>query len=339
VPTAGVQFFDGATSLGTSALGANGTLASLIVTNPKPGTHTYTAQYAGDGTYAATTLGANTSGTEAQTLTVTVTAGPATKLGFSVAPASPVVYGTSPGTVTVMAQDVAGDPLSTLNGTVTLTVTGPNSYSMTYNANATGGTATFNALANPPTIGTYTYTVSATGLTSAAANEVVSVATLAVTAQPASRIFGDPNPAFSYVISGYVNGDSSAVVSGAAVVSTTALRDSSAGPYPITATVGTLSATNYVFVTTGSTLTVNGGAPQNIVFYALPNLVHGASYQLSAMTTSGLPVLYTVSGSGASISGSTLTVPSAGNITVTASSSSNGNYAAATSVQQSFTAQ
>jgi hypothetical protein len=338
-PTASVQFFDGATSLGTAALSANGTLASLTVTNPAAGMHTYTAKYVGDTTYAATTLGANTSGTEAQTLTVKVTAGAATKLGFSAAPATPVVYGTMPGTVTVTAQDAAGDTLTTLNAAVTLTVTGPNSYSATYNASASGGTATFSAIANPPTVGTYTYTATTTGLTSAAVNEVVSAATLTVAAQPASRIYGDPNPAFSYVISGYVNGDTSAVVSGMAVLSTTVLRDSSAGPYPITAIVGTLSAANYVFNATGSTLTINGGAPQMIVFYALPNFAHGSSYQLSATTTSGLPATYMVSGSGASISGSTLTVPSAGSITVTASNSGNGNYAAATSVQQSFTAQ
>jgi polygalacturonase len=338
-PTAGVQFFDGATSLGTSALGANGTLASLTVTNPVAGTHSYTAMYVGDTTYGATTLGANTSGTEAQTLTVKVTAGPATKLAFRASPVTPVVYGNSPGTVTVIAQDAAGDALTTLSATVTLTVTGANSYTATYTATPASGVATFSSIANPPAIGTYTYTATATGLTSAAANELVSAATLTVTAQPASRIFGDPNPAFSYAISGYGNGDTSAVVSGSPTLTTTALRDSNAGPYPIAVAVGTLSAANYVFATMGSTFTINGGAPQSVVFYPLANFVHGSSYQLSAMTTSGLPVTYAVSGSGASISGSTLTVPSAGSVTVTASQAGNGNYAAASSAQQSFTAQ
>jgi hypothetical protein len=39
--------------------------------------------------------------------------------------------------------------------------------------------------------------------------------------------------------------------------------------------VGTLTAANYNFATTGNTLTVMGGAAQVITFAALPNLVSG----------------------------------------------------------------
>jgi hypothetical protein len=336
-PIAAVQFYDGATAIGTGTLGANGTLASLTIANPTAGTHTYTAQYLGDSTYPATTLGANTVGTQAQSVTVTVTAGPAAKLAFTTAPATSLTYGTSPGTVTVAVQDAAGDA-TTSSASVTLTVTGPNSYSAAYTVPASGGTATFTGVAKLPMVGSYTYTATSGSLTSAAANEAITAATLTVVAQPASRLFGDPNPAFAYTITGYVNGDTSSVVSGAPTLTTTAFRNSAAGPYPIAVATTGLSATNYAFAGTGSTLTVNGGAPQQITFAPLPNFPQGASYQLTALATSGLPVTYTVSGP-ATISGSTITVTGTGTVTVTAANAGNGNYAAAPSTQQSFAAQ
>lgn len=329
-PTAGIQFLDGATVVGTAALSANGTLASVTINNPTAGAHTYTANYVGDGTYSAMAFGP---------LTVNITAGPAAKLAFSTPPASAITYGNGPGTVTVVAQDVAGDTLTSLSGTVTLTVTGPNGYTATYTATASGGTATFSSIANPP-VGTFTYTASQTSLTSATANESVTAATLTVTAQPASRIFGDPNPNFTSIITGYVNNDTSSVVSGAPVITSTATRTSPAGIYPISVVTGTLAAANYVFGTMSSTLTVTGGAPQSVLFAPLPNFPSGASYQLTARTTAGLPVTYTVnSGAPATVSGSTLTVNGPGLVTVSAANSGDSNYAAASSVSQTFTAQ
>ncbi len=335
-PTASVQFLDGTTVVGTAALALNGTLAAVTLTNPTAGVHTYTAKYLGDATYPVTTLGANTVGTQTQTLTVTVNAGPAAALAFTTAPASSITYGAGPGTVSVALQDAAGDA-TTSTASVTLTVSGPNGYSAAYTVSAVSGTATFSALANPSAVGTFTYTATSGTLTNAAANESVAAATLTVTAQAASRIYGDPNPTFAYVISGYQNGDASTVVSGSPTLTTTALRNSTAGPYPIAVGVAGLSAANYVFAGSGSTLTISGGAPQLILFPPLPNFASGGAYQLTASTTSGLPVSYSVSGP-ATVSGATLTVTGPGGVTVTASSASSTNYAAATSVQQSFTA-
>jgi len=63
-------------------------------------------------------------------------------------------------------------PLAT--DTITLTVTGPNSYSASYTATASGGIATFDLSSHAlTTAGSYTYTASFTGLTSAAATETV----------------------------------------------------------------------------------------------------------------------------------------------------------------------
>jgi hypothetical protein len=337
-PTGSVNFYDGATLLGTAGFGGNGTLATYTVTNPSAGTHVYTAQYAGDSNYAMMTLGGNTTGSEAQQVTVTVAAGPAAQLVYGTAPAASLTYGNAPGTVTVSLQDVAGDATSS-TAAVALTVTGPNGYSQVYTANAVAGTATFNLTQSLPGVGMYGYVASSAGVTSTPnASETVGAATLQVMALAASRIFGAVNPLLGYQITGYVNGDGAGVVSGSPSVTTTALRNSPAAGYPITVGVGTLAAANYNFATTGNTLTVTGGAAQAITFAALPNLVSGSSYQLTARASSGLPVTYTVSGR-ATVSGSTLTVTGPGAVTVTANVAANTNYAASPAVMQSFTAQ
>jgi hypothetical protein len=72
-------------------------------------------------------------------------------------------------------------------------------------------------------------------------------APLTVTADDQSRLFGHANPTLSYAITGFVGGDTSAVVSGTAACSTTATPSSPAGNYPITCAVGSLGAPGYVF--------------------------------------------------------------------------------------------
>jgi polygalacturonase len=328
-PSAGVQFYDGGVAVGAVvALGKNGTLASLAIANPAVGTHTYTAQYVGDTNYSAQSFGS---------LTVTVSAGTATQLAYTTAPSNPVIYGTAPGTVKVAVEDAQGAQ-TTSTASVTLTVTGPNSYSHVYTASAVSGIANFTISSSLPAVGVYSYVATSSGLASATAGETVSAATLTVAAQPASRTFDTANPAFTYTITGYVNGDTSSVVSGAATLTTTAVRSSPAGMYPIMAAQGTLSAANYVFSLTGNTLTVTGGAAQTVIFAALPNFPSGTSYQLTARTTSGIAATYSVTGP-ATVSGATLTVNGPGAVTLTASAAANGNYAAAANVQRSFTAQ
>jgi len=325
-----IQFYDGATLAGTGTLSSNGTFVTApVITNPSVGTHTYTAKFQGDTNYAAFPFGS---------LTVTVNAGAASQLAFATAPPATLVYGTAPGTVTVAVQDSVGDTTAS-TASVTLTATGPSSYSQVYTASAVNGVATFNLTSSLPGVGSYSYVASSGGLTSTgSASESVTAATLTVAAQPASRIFGNPNPGFSYQISGFVNNDPASVVSGAPVLTTTAVRNSPATTYPIAVAVGSLIAANYSFATTGNTLTVTGGAPQMINFVPLPNFAHPGVYQLTASTTSGLPVTYSVTGP-ASVNGAVLTVSGAGTVTVTAAAASNINYAAANSVQQQFMAQ
>jgi hypothetical protein len=89
----------------------------------------------------------------------------------------------------------------------------------------------------------------------------VTPATLTVQANDASKEQGAPNPTFADTIAGFVNGDNSNVVSGAASLSTTATTASAVGSYPIVAALGTLSAADYDFVFQNGTLTVTSSTP------------------------------------------------------------------------------
>jgi hypothetical protein len=91
---------------------------------------------------------------------------------------------------------------------------------------------------------------------SATATLTVNPATLTVTADNQSRLFGAANSPLTYKVSGFVNGDGPGVVSGSAACTTTALASSPGGSYPISCTQGNLHAVNYNFAFGAGTLTV-----------------------------------------------------------------------------------
>jgi VCBS repeat-containing protein len=68
---------------------------------------------------------------------------------------------------------------------------------------------------------------------------------------------GDPVPALTYTLSGFVNGDTASVVHGSAHLTTTATRTSAAGFYRITAAPGTLWARNYEFASAPGVMIVH----------------------------------------------------------------------------------
>ena len=90
-------------------------------------------------------------------------------------------------------------------------------------------------------------------------NLTVNKATLTVTANPQSRVYGDANPIFTESISGFVNGQTLATsgVTGSAYGSSTATAASNVGSYTINASANGLSSANYQFTTTNGILTVN----------------------------------------------------------------------------------
>jgi hypothetical protein len=141
------------------------------------------------------------------------------------------------------------------------------------------GAATFTV--NVPTAGTHSYTGSYAGgsvseaSTSAPAVVTVTPAPLTITGNDATMTFGDPVPALSFTPTGFVNGDTAAVLSGSPQLSTTATSASPAGTYPIAVSTGTLTAANYSFVFVNGTLTINPATPT--VTVTCPTLTYDAA--------------------------------------------------------------
>jgi len=113
-----------------------------------------------------------------------------------------------------------------------------------------------------------------------------------------------------------------------------ATAPTAAGSYTVAATV---NSPNYQGSATG-TLTIAKGA-QTISFGPLAaKTVGNAPFALSATATSGLTISYTSSNPAvATVSGTTVTIVGAGTAVITASQGGNGNYEAASPVNQTLT--
>ncbi|HEV2319471.1 MAG TPA: MBG domain-containing protein [Verrucomicrobiae bacterium] len=199
------------------------------------------------------------------------------------------------GTATISVIVTDGDGLSATNSFSmmvnpgSLTVTGITASNRMYDgtttaalnisgANLTGdglsgsdvtlNTSTASGFFIDPNVGT-NKTVQITGLTldgSDAGNYMVippgdvlaniTPATLTVSAANYSRSYGLPNPVLSANYDGFVNGEGTDVLTGVPGLSTSATINSPPGAYDITASAGTLSATNYSFAFVNGTLTV-----------------------------------------------------------------------------------
>jgi hypothetical protein len=141
------------------------------------------------------------------------------------------------------------------NPTLTASVTGANpgdTFTSTASTVATSSSAA----------GTYPIVPAVTGPNLANYNVVyvngtltVGLATLTVTPNNQNVVVGSI-PLLTATITGFVNGDPPTVVTGLPIVTTTATFNSPAGSYPITATLGFLSAANYSFTFGTGTLTI-----------------------------------------------------------------------------------
>jgi pectin methylesterase-like acyl-CoA thioesterase len=336
IPTGTYTLTDSFNS-GTPTVIASGSLdpsgeASFTSSSLTAGTHTLSWTYGGDSNFAGSTAAT-------YTLTITGTSS-TTTTAFTAAPA-PITYGQA-AAVSVTVSSGGGTPA----GTVALTLNG----TTTVDASLSGGVASFNLTGL--TAGIYSLSASFLGSSSYAPSSASASSSLTVNQFPltingscSTRIFNQPNSCSASVTGPYQYNDSaSTVFASAPVPSTTATRASVAGMYGVTTafTPTAFGSTNYSFTQVNGGFTVTGGAPQSIVFPPLPNFTAG-SYQLTARTTSGLPVTYSVTvGNGyASISGNTLTITGTGPVTIQAASATDptGDYAAASPVSRSFTAQ
>jgi len=133
----------------------------------------------------------------------------------------------------------------------------------------------------------------------------VNKALLTVAPRATVMTYGNAPPAFSATFNGFVNGESVQVVSGAPVFTTTASATSSVGVYPVSCSIGTLSASNYRFGFANGTFTVNPAAltvaanAQSMTYGgAVPPLgytISGfAGVDTAVSATKGAPALSTV---------------------------------------------
>ena len=163
----------------------------------------------------------------------------------------------------------------------------------------------------------------------------VTPATLLVAPDDQSIVYGDPDPTFTFTITGYENGDGDSAIT--SQPSCVAGAHTEGGTYAITCTGG--SAADYVFdVSPTATLTVEP-APQTITFGGLADQLYGAvPITVAATASSGLTVAFSsLTPSVCSVSGTTATLLVPGTCTVEASQGGNASYAAATAVPRSFT--
>src|SRR5207248_1816345 len=91
--------------------------------------------------------------------------------------------------------------------------------------------------------------------TTATTTASITPAPLTITANNASRPYGQPNPTFTASYNGFVNGETLSVLGGALTITTTAIQTSPVGTYPITPSG--LTSTNYKITFANGTLTIN----------------------------------------------------------------------------------
>lgn len=246
---------------------------TVNVTSPSIGTYNNVT-----GTVTATN--SNAGGTASATLTVTVT--PA-KLVFTSTPPSPLTAGGNSGTVRVALEDTSGN-IATNDSTtsVTLTVTGPSSYSQQYTITATNGVASFNLSSVSLTVaGTYTYTATSGALTQAQVTQTVNPGTASGFTVTGLSTFTAPQQAqtatvravdgYGNVVTGFTGAvtlsstDTSATfsptshtyVAGDAGVYTFTVTFNTAGTFSVTATSSSLTGSQTNILVQDSILILN----------------------------------------------------------------------------------
>jgi 6-phosphogluconolactonase (cycloisomerase 2 family) len=220
------------------------------------------------------------------TIAITAQAGPST---LTVTPATGAYGGLAILTATLQKASNGG----LISGrTVTFSVNGASVGSST--TNGVGQAILTVSVAGIP-LGTYPGAISASfagdtmfTASSGTGSLTVNRAVLTVVAASVAKLYLDPNPPFTYAITGFLNGDTAAVVSGSTTCNTIIPTDASTPPgrYAIHCPVGTLAAANYTFATFDGTLIVN--KPPLTVVIDNATRVYGDANPAFTGTISGL---------------------------------------------------
>ncbi|HKB14235.1 MAG TPA: MBG domain-containing protein, partial [Vicinamibacterales bacterium] len=161
----------------------------------------------------------------------------------------------------------------------------------------------------------------------------VTQATLTVTANDQTRVYGSANPTLTASYSGFVNGDTIASLTTAATLSTTATTTSAVGTYPITA--GGVVSGNYAVAYVAGTLTIVAntapsfvkGADQAVLEDAAPQMVSGWATAISAGGAPGeaaQSVSFVVSNNNITLFAAQPSISPNGTLTFTAAPNANG---------------
>jgi hypothetical protein len=124
--------------------------------------------------------------------------------------------------------------------------------------------ATLGSTASPTTnVGTYAITVSGAVLANSNYNIIYAAGTLTVTTAPLTvsadnqtKLTGTSNPTLTVSYSGFVNGDGPANLTTQPVLTTTAVKTSPAGIYPITFSTVAVASSNYTVTSVNGILTI-----------------------------------------------------------------------------------
>lgn len=167
---------------------------------------------------------------------------------------------------------------------------------------------------------------------------IVNKATLTITADNKTKFFNEAMPALTFGYSGFVYGETPAVLLTPVNISTTATQSSPVGTYPIV--VNNATAANYNIVFVNGTLTINPQQSQTITFNVLPTKTYGnADFAIGATSTNNtIPLTYSSSNPAvATIVGSNIHIVGAGTSNITVSQAGNIGYTPATPVTRTLT--
>ncbi len=166
----------------------------------------------------------------------------------------------------------------------------------------------------------------------------VSKAPLTIKANDTFRYEGFVNPSFTCSYTGFVNGESSNVLTNQPSITTTAVLASLPGTYPIN--VSNAVAANYQITFIPGTFTILARQNQYITFDSIPNKIYG-NPDFSAVansTNNSIPIVYTSSDTNVVkiVNGNMIHIKAAGSVSITASQTGSNAYFPASDVIRSF---